>query len=405
MLNPLSALDTEVAVPPETGDSVAVTVVDVLKLEEVPYSNDTVVEARFAFTEPVSVAVVVPTGVAVDPLTVGGARKVKELFTVPPEPVSTTVTSPAAPAGVTTVTEMSLTLGIEVPAIPPKVTEDVPVKLVPVIVTVVPPDVEPVAGETEAIVGTPTYVKPPVLVAEPPGVVNTTFAAPAEPEGATTVTEVSLTLVSDVPEVPPIVTPVVPLKFVPVIVSVLPVSGPLDGETDVIVGAATYVKPPVLVAWPPIVVNTTSLAPTVPDGVVTVTDVALTVPSMPATPPIFTPEVVVKLVPVIVTVVPPAVGPLVGVSEVIVGAATNVKPPVLVAWPPGVVNTTSVAPAVPDGVVTVTDVAPTVPSEPATPPIVTPVVPLKLVPVIVTVVPPAIGPLDGLSVVIVGTAK
>lgn len=80
-----------------------------------------------------------------------------------------------------------------------------------------------------------------MLVAEPPGVVNTTFAAPAEPDGATTVTEVSLTLVSDVPEVPPIVTLVVPLKLVPVIVSVLPVRGPLEGETEVIVGAATYV--------------------------------------------------------------------------------------------------------------------------------------------------------------------
>ena len=154
--------------PPETGDSAAVTVVDALRLEDVPYSNDTVVDARFAFTEPVSVAVVVPIEVAAGPLTVGGARNVKELFTVPPEPVSTTVTSPAALAGVTTVTDVSLTLGIEALAVPPKVTDDVPVKLVPVKVTVVPPDVEPVLGDTEEIVGTPTYVKPPVLVAELP---------------------------------------------------------------------------------------------------------------------------------------------------------------------------------------------------------------------------------------------
>ena len=36
---------------------------------------------------------------------------------------------------------------------PPKVTEVAPVKLVPVIVTFVPPNVEPEAGETEEIVG------------------------------------------------------------------------------------------------------------------------------------------------------------------------------------------------------------------------------------------------------------
>ena len=142
--------------PPETGDSAAVTVVDALRLEDVPYSNDTVVDARFAFTEPVRVAVVVPIEVAAGPLIVGGARNVKEPFTVPPEPVSTTVTSPAALAGVTTVTDVSLTLEIEVPAVPPKVTDEVPVKFVPVIVTVVPPEVEPVAGDTDEIVGTPT---------------------------------------------------------------------------------------------------------------------------------------------------------------------------------------------------------------------------------------------------------
>ena len=65
------------------------------------------------------------------------------------------------------------------------------------------------------------------------------MAAPAEPDGATTVTDVLLTLVSDVPDVPPIVTLVVPLKLVPVIVNDDPPSGPVDGEIDVIVGAAT----------------------------------------------------------------------------------------------------------------------------------------------------------------------
>ena len=81
-----------------------------------------------------------------------------------------------------------------------------------------------------------------MLVADPPTVVNTTFTAPAEPDGVTTVTDVSLTLVNEVPAVPPNVTLVVPVKLVPVIVTVVePAVGPLDGNTLEIVGAATNV--------------------------------------------------------------------------------------------------------------------------------------------------------------------
>ena len=78
------------------------------------------------------------------------------LVTAPPEPVKTTSRAPAVPAGTTTVTEVALTFEIEVPATPPKVTAEVPVKFVPVIVTVVPPDVEKLDGEIEDSVGVPT---------------------------------------------------------------------------------------------------------------------------------------------------------------------------------------------------------------------------------------------------------
>lgn len=67
------ALDTAVAVPPVTGDSAAATDVAPLKLAAVPYSNVTVVDAKFAVTEPARVAVVVPIDVAAVPLIVGGA--------------------------------------------------------------------------------------------------------------------------------------------------------------------------------------------------------------------------------------------------------------------------------------------------------------------------------------------
>ena len=78
------------------------------------------------------------------------------LVTAPPEPVKTTSRAPAVPAGTTTVTEVALTFEIEVPATPPKVTAEVPVKFVPVIVTVVPPAVEKLDGEIDDTVGAAT---------------------------------------------------------------------------------------------------------------------------------------------------------------------------------------------------------------------------------------------------------
>lgn len=159
---------------------------------------------------------------------------------------------------------------------------------------------------------------------EPPTVVKTTLAAPTVPDGVTAVTEEELTLTSDVATVPPTVTLNVPLKFVPVMVmDVPPAIGPTDGDTKEITGAATYVKPPVNVSEPPRVVRTTLTAPADFAGVTTVTEVALTLVSdVPAVPPKATPLVFDKLVPVIVTVVPPDVGPVIGVNDVIVGAAT-----------------------------------------------------------------------------------
>ena len=82
-------------------------------------------------------------------------------------------------------------------------------------------------------------MKPPVLVADPPAVVNTTFTAPTVLVGVTTVIDVALELTIDVPAVPPNVTLVVAVKLVPVIVTVVPPAiGPLDGAISLIVGAA-----------------------------------------------------------------------------------------------------------------------------------------------------------------------
>ena len=106
----------------------------------------------------------------------------------------------------------------------------------------------------------------------------------------------------------------------------------------------------------------------------------------------------VKLVPVTVTVVPPVVGPLVGVKLVMAGGATNVKNAEEVAVPLGVVTWILSFPAacalvfamilvVPVTRKVVADVVPNF----------TAVVPAKPVPVIVTVVPPDVGPEVGVN--------
>ena len=87
-------------------------------------------------------------------------------------------------------------------------------------------------------------MNPFVAVAGPPAVVSTTSTAPAACAGVTTVTEVELTFVNDVPAVPSNVTPVVFDRLVPVIVTVVepavgPEANPVADNTDVIVGAAT----------------------------------------------------------------------------------------------------------------------------------------------------------------------
>jgi len=76
------------------------------------------------------------------------------LLAVPPGVVTVMACAPAVPAGVTAVTEVVPTTFTLVAATPPTVTLVVPVKLVPVMVMVVPPRVEPDVGLTVLMVGT-----------------------------------------------------------------------------------------------------------------------------------------------------------------------------------------------------------------------------------------------------------
>ena len=80
-------------------------------------------------------------------------------------------------------------------------------------------------------------MNPFVRFAVPPGVMSETVVAPVVPVGVTAVTVVAFTTAMLVAATPPIVTLVVPVRFVPVIViDVLQHAGPAFGETDAMFG-------------------------------------------------------------------------------------------------------------------------------------------------------------------------
>jgi hypothetical protein len=72
-----------------------------------------------------------------------------------PLTVTVTVTAPAVPAGVTAVMDVLLATTTLVAAAVPNVTVAPVAKFVPVMVTAVPPDVEPLLGDRLVTVGTP----------------------------------------------------------------------------------------------------------------------------------------------------------------------------------------------------------------------------------------------------------
>jgi hypothetical protein len=195
-------------------------------------------------------------------------------------------------------------------------TLDAPAKFVPAIVMPVP--ATPLVGEKLVIVGAATVtVNELDEVAVPPGVV-TEIVPVIAPLG--TVAEMWLASVTEKVAVVPLnFTLVAPVKFVPVIVTLVPTT-PLVGERLVIVGAATVtVKLLAELAVPPGVTIVT-FPVTAPVGTVAVAEVVLlTEKVVAAMPPIVTEVAPFKCVPVTVTEVPTT--PLVGEKLVIVGLA------------------------------------------------------------------------------------
>ena len=103
--------------------------------------------------------------------------------------------------------------------VPPKLTAVAPVKLVPVIFTLVPGHAT--VGVKDTMVGGTRYVKP-ARVAVPPGVITDTL--PDDPAPTTAVMVVAFTTVKEAAAELPKLTAVVFVKLVPVIVTVVPLS-------------------------------------------------------------------------------------------------------------------------------------------------------------------------------------
>src|SRR2546426_6179932 len=120
-------------------------------------------------TKPVPV-IVIPVPPASGPpfgttlVTAGGGTKVKQPVQValwPSTLVTTTLTSPAAWAGVVATTIVA-GAKVTVPGVPPKLTVSGPAKSLPLIVTPRPPAMEPLVGETAVMVGAGRKMKQPV---------------------------------------------------------------------------------------------------------------------------------------------------------------------------------------------------------------------------------------------------
>jgi hypothetical protein len=185
------------------------------------------------------------------------------LVAVPPGVVTDSV--PDFPPTGTVVVIWVEELTVKLALTPLNLTEVAPVRLVPVIVTLVP--MKPLVGEKLVIVGAGMTVKLLALVAVPPGVVAAIGPVVA-PEGTVAVIWVEELTVKVVALVPLNFTAVAPVRLVPVITTLVP-TPPLVGEKLAIVGARTTVKLLALVAVPPGVV--TAMSPVVaPEGTVAV---------------------------------------------------------------------------------------------------------------------------------------
>lgn len=256
---------------------------------------------------------------------------VDPLLAIPP--TVTTTLPVVAPVGTVAVIDVALQALIVVADAPLNLTVLVPCvvpKFVPVIVTDAP--MAPDVGERLVMLGVAATVKALPLLSTP--LACTTTLPVVAPLGTGTTIEVALHVVG-VAVVPlnfTVLVPCVEPKFVPVIVSAVPIV-PDVGDKVVILGAATTVNDLPALATPLTV--TTTLPVVAPVGTNATMEVALqllmVVADVPLNLTVLVPCVEPKLVPVIVTDAPTA--PDVGESVEIVGVGRTVNALPLLSTP------------------------------------------------------------------------
>jgi hypothetical protein len=230
----------------------------------------------------------------------------------------------------------------------PNFTAVAPVKLVPVIITVVP--AMPVAGVKLVILG--STLKFVALVAVPAALTMLSLPVVA-PTGTSAAIDVAETTVKFVALMPLNLTAAAPLKLVPVIVTLVP-TAPLAGVKEVIVGGLTTTNMLALVAVPPGVI--TVIVPVAADaGTVVVIWLSELTVKVAVIAPNFTAVVPVNELPVIVTLVPAM--PARGVKLVIFGNTEKLLKLVAVPAP---LLTESLPVVAPVGTVAVIEVAETI---------------------------------------------
>jgi hypothetical protein len=328
-----------------------------------------------------------------------------------------TSTVPSDSAGVTAMIDvLELTVKFRA-AVAPNDTPVTLVKLVPVIVIVVPPTVEPIEAFKFVTTGIPGAANVNWSLDEtaelPLGVVTVTSTSPAACAGAIAVIELGEFSVNDAAGTPPKLTAETPIKFEPLIVTdvppaVVPVAVPrlvTTGAGDWKVNRSAAEVSDV----PAALVTVTSTVPADSAAVMAVIEVGeLTVKERAATEPNITDETLLKFVPMITTDVPPEAFPEVTPRPVTAGVpfgAVNVNWSVepVVETPLAAVTTMSTVPGMCPGETALMEVGEFTTYEVASvPPNVTAVTPLNPVPVIVTLVPPEPVPVDGETPVMVG---
>ena len=282
--------------------------------------NVAAVPLKLTLVAPVKPVPVITTEIPTVPLvglspaiTGAGIVTVNSSPLLAPAGVAATTLPVVAPAGTVAVIWV-LELTVNVAAVPLKLTLVVPVRLVPVMATEVPAG--PLVGLRLLRVGSgaDTVKGRPLL--GPPGVVTTTL--PVLAPGGTLVVIWVAEFTVNVAVMPLNVTPVAPVRLVPVMTTVVP-TVPLAGLRLLRAGVGTLTVKgrPLLV--PPGVVTVT-LPVVAPAGTVAVIWVPELTVNVAAVPLKLTAVAPVRLVPVITTEVPAV--PLVGLRLLSAGPAT-----------------------------------------------------------------------------------